>query len=325
MKSNSRFYLFVAVVFALAVLCPLQSLAQVPARFYWKPLAGTNAVPVIFQSLNGNSNPFDPSHLVTPGANFDAAIAFAGYGRIFSLHDRAAMIAVLEPMGRISGDVTVAGKTGKQSSAGFGDPMVEFDVNVIGPKAQKTIPDALRYKPGFSLDLLGDLAFPIGQYDSSQSLNLGQHRWYGRLGAPVVVQIGPWVAGKKTTLEVLPAVWLFGTNDNFVGQTFSTDPLFQLDAHFTRDLTDHLWASFDTAWFNGGAATINGVSGDKRNDVAIGFTAGYHINDNLGVTLGYKSTVNDSAPDALRMNQFMVSAVFGWHKIIEGMKRIKHD
>jgi len=313
------------VMFAMIALSSLQTRAQVPARFYWKTLSGTNAVPIVFQSLSGNANPFDPAHIVTPGATFDATLALAGYARMFSLHDRAAMIAVLEPMGRISGDVTVAGKTVKQTADGFGDPMVEFDINVIGPKAQKTIPDALRYKPGFSVDLLGDLAFPIGRYDSSQPLNLGQHRWYGRVGAPVVWELGPWVPGKRTTLELLPAVWLFGTNDDFVGQTLTTHPLFQMDGHFTRDLTDHFWGSFDTAWYNGGGSSINGVEGKKRNDIALGFTAGYQINDNLGLTLGYKSTINDGEPNALRMNQFMVSIVYGWHKIIEGSKLLKHD
>ncbi|HTT23702.1 MAG TPA: transporter [Candidatus Sulfotelmatobacter sp.] len=325
MKPFIRSCLVIAIMLAMIALCSLQAPAQVPARFYWKSLSGSNGVPVIVQSISGNTNPFDPARLVTPGANFDATIALAGYARMFSLKNRAAMIAVIEPMGRISGDVTVAGKTFKQSADGFGDPMVEFDINVIGPKTQKQIPDTLRYKPGFSVDLLGDLAFPIGRYDSSQPLNLGQHRWYGRVGAPVVWELGPWVPGKRTTLEFLPAVWLFGTNDNFVGQTLTTDPLFQLDGHFTRDLTDHFWASFDTAWYTSGKASINGVEGNKRNDVALGFTAGYQINDNLGLTVGYKSTINDSAPNALRMNQFMVSVVYGWHKIIEGSKRMKHD
>jgi hypothetical protein len=68
-------------------------------------------------------------------------------------------------------------------------------------------PDALRFEPGFSLDLLADLAFPIGEYDSSKSVNLGQNRWYGRLGFPIVWQLGPCVPGKRTTLEFLPAVW----------------------------------------------------------------------------------------------------------------------
>ena len=133
--------------------------------------------------------------------------------------------------------------------------MLEFDINVIGPQAQKNIPDALRYEPGFSVDLLADLALPIGEYDSSQPLNLGQNRWYGRLGAPIVWQLGAWVPGRRTTLEFLPAVWLFGDNNDYVGQTLKTDPLFQLDAHLTRDFTEHFWGSLDVAWYSGGQAT----------------------------------------------------------------------
>jgi hypothetical protein len=56
-----------------------------------------------------------------------------------------------------------------QSASGFGDPMLEFNINLIGPPAQKNIPDVLRYEPGFSVDLLADLALPIGEYDSTRS------------------------------------------------------------------------------------------------------------------------------------------------------------
>jgi len=175
------------------------------------------------------------------------------------------------------------------------------------------------------VDLLGDLALPIGQYNASQPLNFGQHRWYGRIGAPIVWQLGPWVPGRRTTVELLPTVWLFGTNDNYVGQTLKSDPLFQLDAHLTRDLTANFWVAFDTVWFAGGKATIDDVAGENRNNLGLGLTAGYKINDNLGLTFGYKSTINDSAPDALRMNQFMVSLVYGWNRLVEGMGRLKHE
>ena len=233
-------------------------------------------MPLIVNSMSGNTNPFDPAHTVTPGANFDATLALAGYARTFSLFDRSAMAAILLPMGRVSGDVTVAGRTFNQSASGFGDPMLEFDINVLGPKAQKNIPDALRYEPGFSVDLLADLAVPIGEYDSNQPLNIGQNRWYGRVGMPIVWQLGPWVPGRRTTLEFLPAVWFFGNNDDYVGQTLKTDPMFQLDAHLTRDFTEHFWGSLDAAWYNGGKASINGVSGEKLNNLGVGLTLGYH-------------------------------------------------
>jgi len=314
-----------AILLAMAALCPPQALAQMPARFYWKTLSDGNAVPLIVNSISGNTNPFDPAHTVTPGGSFDATMAIAGYGHTFSLFDRSAMAAILVPMGRVSGDVTVAGRTFNQSASGFGDPMFELNINVLGPKAQKNIPDAMRYEPGFSVDVLADLAVPIGEYNSNQPLNLGQNRWYGRVGMPVVWQLGDWVPGRRTTLEFLPAVWLFGNNTDYVGQTLKTDPMFQLDAHVTRDFTEQLWGSLDLVWYNGGKATVNGVAGEKLNNVGLGFTLGYQVNTNLALTFGYKSTINDNGPGALKMDGFMISLVYGWHPLIEGARRLKSE
>jgi outer membrane putative beta-barrel porin/alpha-amylase len=314
----------IAGMIAAATFGPQSALAQTPARFYWKTLSDANAVPVIFQSISGNSNPFDPAHdVVSTDAKVDATMALGGYARTFTLFDRSAMGAVLVPMGRLSGTATVSGKTFSEAANGFGDPMFEFDLNLLGPTAQKNIPDALRYEPGFSIDLLTDLAVPIGKYDNTQPLNLGQNRWYGRLGAPVVWQLGAWVPGRRTTVEFLPAVWLFGANDDYVGQTLETKPMFELDAHVTRDFTEHFWGSFDAIWYAGGQATIAGVSGEKLNNAGYGVTLGYAINDNLGLTVGYKSTVSDFAPSDLRMDNFTISLVYGWHSLIEGTKRLK--
>jgi len=325
MKPVPWLRLVFATMLAVGMLCPPQALAQVPARFYWKTLSDANAVPLIVESISGNTNPFDPAHTVTPGAHFEATLALPGYARTFSLFDRAAMAAILVPMGRISGDVTVAGRTFNQSADGFGDPTLEFNINILGPKAQKNIPDVLRYEPGFSVDLLADLMVPIGEYDSSQPLNIGQNRWYGRLGMPIVWQLGPWVPGRRTTLEFLPAVWLFGNNDDFVGQTLKTDPMFQLDAHLTRDFTENFWGSLDAAWYTGGQASINGIQGEKLNNLGVGLTLGYQMNENLNLTFGYMSTLNDNAPDDLRMNKFMVTLVYGWHPLVEGMQRLKTE
>ena len=313
----------VVTVLALGALCPPLAQAQVPARFYWKSLSGGSAVPLIVNSISGNTNPFDPAHTVAPGGNVDGTLAIVGYAQTFELFDRSSLAAILLPMGRVSGELIVGGRSFNQNANGFGDPMLEFNINVIGPRAQKNIPDALRYEPGISVDLLADLALPIGEYDSSQPLNLGQNRWYGRLGAPIVWQLGAWVPGRRTTLEFLPAVWLFGDNNDYVGQTLKTDPLFQLDAHLTRDFTENFWGSLDVAWYSGGKATINGVAGEKLNNIGVGLTLGYQVNSNLNLTFGYKSTVNDSSPGDLKMDSFMITLVYGWHPLIEGSKRLK--
>jgi hypothetical protein len=316
-----------ATIIALIMLCQMSALAQVPPRFYWQSLSGANAVPVIFQSLSGNANPVDPAHFVSPeiSGSVDANVLVAGYAKMLPLFDRTVTLAVLEPMGRISGDAIVRGQTSSQDATGFGDPMVEAGINLIGPKAMRSIPDLLRYEPRFSLNAIVDLAFPIGEYDNDQVLNLGQNRWYGRVGAPIVWQIGPWVPGRRTTLEVLPSVWFFSDNDDYVGQTLSTDPMFQVEAHLTRDFTEHFWGSVDSTYMAGGKSSVSGVSGDSLNNVGVGFTLGYQINDNISLTAGYMATVNDSEPTDLQMDGFRISFTYGWHKIVEGMNRLKSE
>jgi hypothetical protein len=312
-------------LFALSALsCAGAAAADVP-RFYWKTLAGTQATPLIYESLSGNTNPFDPSHRVNPDAQIDVSLAMAGYALFLPVFDRSAMAAVILPMGRISSDTTVGAITTNASASGFGDPVIEFDINLIGPPAQKNIPDAIRYEPGFSLDLLVDLAIPIGEYENDSPVNIGQNRWYGRVGMPMIYQIGPWVPGRRMTLEAVPAMWWFTDNNDFVGQTLETDPAFQVDLHLTRDLSDHAWASLDTVWYSGSDSTLGGTSSEAHSNVGAGFTLGYEVNQNMQLTFGYKSTFNDDDDGEMRMDSFVLTLVYGSHPIIEGANRLKGE
>jgi len=313
-----------ALLAALCVLSP--RVAEAQARYYWKSLAGANVVPVIFETLSGNANPADPAHIVVPGGNVSGTLGVAGYTRMFSLFDRGAMAALIVPMGHISGEARIPGNTFFQSANGFGDPMLEFTINVIGPPAQKNLADVVRYEPGFSMDVLADIAFPIGQYSNSQPLNLGQNRWYGRVGLPIVWQLGPWVPGERTTVEALPTLWWFAANTNYMGgKTLTTDLLFQLDGHVTRDLTSSLWVSLDILWFLGGTTAIDGVAGDKLANFGIGATAGYQITENLQLTASYMMLVSSGSPNSLQMDKFVFSLLYGWHSLVEGARRLEEN
>lgn len=293
------------------------------ARFYWKGLMGTNAIPVIANSMSGNANPLDLSLSVVPGANFNATTSMAGYAKMLPFGKRSGMISIIAPMGRLSGEVTLDGEDYSATARGFGDPMLQVGVNVIGPKAIMNIPEMIRYKPGFSVDIFGSLAIPIGEYDNTSPINIGQNRWYGRLGTPVVWQIGQWIPGKRTTIELLPAVWLFGDNTDFVGKTMSTEPLYQVEAHLTRDFMERVWGSLNLISYTGGKATIDGVAGTALNNLAVGGTLGYEVNQNMQFNISYTSTINDSAEDALKMDGFRFTLLYGWHPLIEGMHRLK--
>jgi hypothetical protein len=309
------------VILMLCVSISIMAQGDGP-RFYWKGLMGTNAVPVIASSMSGNSNPFDHSRLVIPGSNFEATMTMAGYAKMLPLFKRSAMVSVIMPMGRLTSDVSINGLDFSNTARGFGDPMLMLSVNLIGAKPQMNIPDALRYQPKFSLDIMASFALPIGEYDSSNPINLGQNRWYGRIGTPIVWQIGPWVPGKRTTLEFLPAVWMFTDNTDFVGKTMKTEPMFQIEGHLTRDFMEHLWGSLDVISYSGGKATIDGVEGSQLNNVGIGGTLGYKINDNMQLNLSYSSTVDDHEAMDLQMDGFRFTLIYGWHSLVEGMKRL---
>ena len=56
------------------------------------------------------------------------------------LFDRTLTLAVLEPMGRISGNTTVAGVSYNQDANGFGDPMVEVGIQPHRPQGHQDHP-----------------------------------------------------------------------------------------------------------------------------------------------------------------------------------------
>jgi len=318
-RITKRTRLWIVIAGLAGMFASVAANAQVPPRFYWKTLQGMNAVPVIVMSGTGNSNPLDPSNLFDPSASLSADVAIAGYAKMFPVWNKSAMLAVLMPMGRIEGEFLA----GREASSGFGDPMVEFNINLIGPPPIMNLPDMLRYEPGFSMDLVVDLAFPLGQYDNTQSLNLGQNRWYGRVGTPIVWQLGPWIPDRRMTLEIFPSVWFFGDNDDFVGRNLSSEPTFELEAHLTRNFTSRFWGSLDATYVSSGDATIASMTTSGSDMTLVGYTLGYQINDSMQLTIGYKSTLNnDTASDDLRMSTFMISLTTGWHRLLEGAGRL---
>jgi hypothetical protein len=127
-------------------------------------------------------------------------------------------------------------------------------------------------------------------------------------------------------VEALPALWWFAANTNYMGgKTLTTDLLFQLDGHVTRDLTSSLWVSLDILWYLGGAAAIDGVAGDKLANFGIGATAGYQITENLGLTASYMMLVSSGSPNSLQMDKFVFSLLYGWHSLVEGARRLEEN
>jgi len=311
------------------------------ARTYWHNLAGANAVNFWYVNASGNANPIDPAHVVLPESDFDANLAFLGFHKQLPLFGRSARASVLLPIGNIDLDTTVAGSDRGGSASGFGDPGLQLAVNVFGAPAIRSLADFVRFEPTFTLDLLGTVNFPIGQYDDDKTVNLGQNRWYGRIGMPMVYTFAPWipwVPGKRTTFELLPAVWFFSDNDDFHNPAsgeqakLSNDPMLQFEVHATRDLTESFWVSADLLWLHGAGSDLDGrlsnVVSDKNLDrLAIGPTLSFQLTEGFILGASYMATVNDSGSNKFNGSEFRLALTYGWHSLVEGMKRIEaaHD
>lgn len=73
MKQISSLRLTIATMAVIGSFCATEAMAQVPGRFYLKSLDGASGLPVIVNSISGNTNPFDMLHAVIPGTSPSAS------------------------------------------------------------------------------------------------------------------------------------------------------------------------------------------------------------------------------------------------------------
>jgi len=162
------------------------------------------------------------------------------------------------------------------------------------------------------------------EYDSDKVVDIGLNRWWTHVGLPFTYHIGPFVPGYRTSFEFVPLVFLFRSNDDFVGGKLENDPLYQLEAHATRDFTSHFFGSVDLLYRHGALAKINGIEvGEKLDLLSVGFTMDYTVTDNVGLRVSYHSLVGgDSEIDG---DMFRINVNFGWHALVENAKKLGEE
>jgi hypothetical protein len=308
------------------------------ARAYWKGRDGTEVVS--FQYLNldmqaSDTQQFAPDQYIYPNADTEASLFVASWARHMTLFNRPSSFAINLAGGSVDADINTRfaapeylpssvtpGTSYSQSSSGFADPSMQLDVNLFGTPPLKSNVDLLNYEPTFTLDAAVMLGVPLGEYDNKKLVNIGLNRWWGRLALPMVYHFGVFNPGQRSSFEVTPSVWLFGENDDFLGQNLENDPLLQLEAHLTHDFTPGFYGSLDLLYRSGFDSEINGtVVGDELDIGNLGFTLNYQATDNLSIRTAFSSNVfgdSDLDTSTLRL-QF----VYAWNTASENAKRLK--
>ncbi len=307
------------------------------ARAYWKGRAGANVVS--FQYLNldmqaSDAQQFDPALFIYPNSDVNASIFIASYARHLTLFNRASSLTVILVGGSADLDADTSllppgflppgvgpGDTLRQSASGYGDPSVQLDVNLFGTSRLKSNVDLLNYEPTWTIDAAVMLAVPVGQYDDDQLLNMGLNRWYGRVALPIKYHFGAFAPGYRSSLELTPSIWLFGENDDFLGQNLENDPLWQFEAHLTHDFTRTFFGSLDLLYGGGFQSEINGVELGEDLDIgSLGFTLNFQATDNLAIRTGYSSNV--FGDNDLDSSMIRIQFVYAWHRLMENQKKL---
>ena len=307
------------------------------ARAYWKAREGTEVVSFQYLNLNmqaSGAQQFDPGQFIYPNSDVEANVMIASWARHMTLFNRASSFAVSLAGGSVQADISASvpsqflppgvtpGTAFSQSSSGYADPTVQLDINLIGTSRLKSNVDLFNYEPTWTVDAAVMLGVPIGEYDEAKVVNMGLNRWWGRFALPIKYHFGVFSPGYMSSFELIPSVWLFTENDDFVGQNLENDPLWQLEAHLTRDFTPSFFGSLDLLYRSGFQSEINGVDAGEELDIGdLGFTLNYTTTDNLMIRTNFSSNVfgdNDLDNSIIRL-QF----VYAWHKASENFKKLR--
>ena len=337
MKPENRQTRLLAVISSVGLTLSVRGLALATddgPRVYWKARQGTHVVG--FQYLHydidsSGAQQFDPGSFLYPNSHTSANVILANYTRHFTLFRRPSFAALTLPGGNVNFEADAnavppeflpPGGSLSQSSSGFSDPNVQLLVNLYGTPPLKSGYDQLNYEPNLTIDAAALLAFPIGAYDSDKLVNMGQNRWYGRIGFPFKYHFGPFTPGRRTSLELTPSVWLFAANEDFVGNNLKNDPLWQIEAHVTRDFTARFFGSLDLLYRGGFRSRINGVDvGEDLNMGILGFTLNYQVTDNFVVRTAFSSNV--FGDNDLHNSTIKIGFVYGWHRSMEDLKKLE--
>jgi len=222
---------------------------------------------------------FNPS-LAIADAQFHAHTEEAAYVRSLDFFGKSAKFDVIVPYSAFSAHALVDGQPVEREMSGFGDPRFRVSVNLLGAPALSA-KEFANYKQDLIVGVSLQVSAPLGQYDDTKLLNLGNNRWSFRPELGISKAWGPWI------LEVAPSVTFFTDDpDFFNGKRFAQAPLYLVRGSIIHNFESGAWISLDGSYLTGLRTTVNGVKGDnEQENVRAGLTLALPINRQNSIKL----------------------------------------
>ena len=187
---------------------------------------------------------FDPSTAIAD-TKFHSNTEVLAYVRSFDVGGQSAKFDVIVPASSFSAQGIVNGQPREREMSGLGDPRFRVSFNLLGAPALSA-KDFANYKQDLIVGVSLQVSAPLGQYDDSKLLNLGNNRWSFRPELGISKAWGPW------TFEVAPSVTFFSNNTDFVGgNTFAQAPIYAVQGHILYNFQSGVWMALDGDLFRG--------------------------------------------------------------------------
>jgi outer membrane putative beta-barrel porin/alpha-amylase len=257
-ERNASNRLSLCVAFGIiAVLMVANAKAQdAEPRSYTNTPVGLNFLIAGYVYSQGKI-PFDPSSSITD-AEFHTHTGALAYVRSLDVWGKSAKFDVILPYSSFSGNGLLDSQPRERAMSGFGDPRFRFSINLFGAPAL-SVNEFANYKQDLVIGVSLQVSAPLGQYDNSKLLNLGNNRWSFRPEVGVSKTWGPWI------VEVAPSVTFFTDNTDFNnGSTFAQAPIYLVRGSIIYNFPSGVWVSLDGTYFTGGHTTLNGVRDDNE-------------------------------------------------------------
>jgi len=263
------------VVLTLAGVAGVEA-QELEPRAYANTPVGMNFLLAGYAFTRGDV-PFEAS-LPIKDAEFTVHSTFLAYARSLEVLGRPAKIDVAVPYSWLSGTAKIDGQSQSREVSGFGDPQLRFSALLYGAPAL-SLEEFTNYKPDFIVGTSLAVTAPLGQYDSGKAVNVGTNRWSVKPEVGISKTWGPW------TLELDASVTFFTDNHDFLGQTLERDPLYAVQGHVIYHTRVGLWAALDATYYGGGAATVDGLQGERSENLRVGLTLAIPVDRRNSVKL----------------------------------------
>jgi hypothetical protein len=268
------------VVMILAGVAAVEA-QELEPRAYANTPVGMNFLLAGYTYTQGNVSL--ESSLPIEDADLTVHSTFLAYARTLDVLGRAGKLDVVVPYAWLSGTAKVNGEPRDREVDGFGDPRLRFSVLLYGAPAL-SLAEFADYKPDLIVGTSVAVTLPLGQYDPDKLVNIGTNRWSVRPEVGISKTLGP------LTLELDASVTFYTDNHDFLGgRTLERDPLYAVQGHVIYHTRVGVWAAVDATYYAGGAPTVDGVRGERSENVRVGLTLAIPVDRRNSVKL-YGST-----------------------------------